>query len=159
MGLISLEGINQLHDLQRPLFGLDLGDKTIGIAISDPNWTLATPLTTLHRLKFKKDARALIDLMEERGIIALIIGHPLNMDGSEGPRVQMTRQFITNFLFMHDMPIALWDERLSTVAVDRSMSEMGLSNKKKDKVVDKLAASFILQGALDFLSMKRNPVD
>ena len=159
MGLISLEGINQLHDLQRPLFGLDRGDKTIGIAISDPNWTLATPLTTLHRLKFKKDARALIDLMEERGIIALIIGHPLNMDGSEGPRVQMTRQFITNFLFMHDMPIALWDERLSTVAVDRSMSEMGLSNKKKDKVVDKLAASFILQGALDFLSMKRNPVD
>lgn len=159
MGLISLEGINQLHDLQRPLFGLDLGDKTIGIAISDPNWTLATPLTTLHRLKFKKDAYALIDLMEERGIIALIIGHPLNMDGSEGPRVQMTRQFITNFLFMHDVPIALWDERLSTVAVGRSMSEMGLSNKKKDKVVDKLAASFILQGALDFLSMKRNSLD
>lgn len=159
MGLISLEGINQLRDLQRPLFGLDLGDKTIGIAISDPNWTLSTPFTTLHRLKFKKDVRALVDLMEERGVIALIIGHPLNMDGSEGPRAQITRQFITNFLFMHDMPIALWDERLSTMAVGRSMSEMGFSNKKKDKMVDKLAASFILQGALDFLTMKRNTAD
>jgi putative Holliday junction resolvase len=132
------------------LFGLDLGEKTIGIAISDPGLHVASPLTTIRRTKFTLDAKELIKLIQERQVGGLVIGLPLNMDGSEGPRCQSVRQFAANFLQLHQLPIAFWDERLSTVAVTRDMLEADMSRAKRAKNVDKAAAAFILQGALDF---------
>ena len=133
------------------LAGLDLGEKTIGIAIGDPGHRVASPLTTIRRSKFTKDATELLRILDERQVGGLVIGLPLNMDGSEGPRCQSVRQFAANLRRIRELPIAFWDERMSTMAVTRSMIEADLSRAKRSKVVDQSAAAFILQGALDSL--------
>jgi len=139
---------SHLKNRQR-LLGLDLGSKTIGIALSDIMRTIATPMEIIRRSKFAKDADRLITIITEQDVGGIILGFPLNMDGSEGPRCQSTRQFATNFLTKMNIPIALWDERLSTVAVTRTLLEADTSRKRRRQVVDKLAAAYILQGALD----------
>jgi len=131
--------------------GLDLGDKTIGIALSDLRRSVASPIETLRREKFTLDAARLLALLRARGAGAIILGLPLNMDGSEGPRVQSTRAFARNLQPLCDWPIAFWDERLSTVAAERAMLEADLSRKQRAERVDNVAASYILQGALDRL--------
>jgi putative Holliday junction resolvase len=136
---------------QQRLAALDLGEKTIGIAIGDPGHKVASPLTTIRRTKFTKDATELLRLMDERQIGGLVIGLPLNMDGTEGPRCQSVRQFAANLMQLRDLPIAFWDERMSTMAVTRGMIEADMSRAKRAKVVDQSAAAFILQGALDSL--------
>ncbi len=133
------------------LAALDLGEKTIGIAIGDPGHKVASPLTTIHRTKFTKDATELLRIMDERQVGGLIIGLPLNMDGTEGPRCQSVRQFAANLMQIRDLPIAFWDERMSTMAVTRGMIEADMTRAKRAKVVDQSAAAFILQGALDSL--------
>lgn len=135
----------------KALIGLDLGTKTIGIAVSDPRWTVASPRETLKRTKFGADAARLLDLIEEIGAGGIVLGLPLNMDGSEGPRVQSTRTFARNLAAKTDLPIFFWDERLSTVAVTRTLLEADSSRKRRAEVVDKMAASFILQGVLERL--------
>jgi putative Holliday junction resolvase len=136
---------------QHRLAALDLGEKTIGIAIGDPGHKVASPLTTIRRAKFTKDATELLRIVDERQIGGLVIGLPLNMDGTEGPRCQSVRQFAANLMQLRDMPIAFWDERLSTMAVTRGMIEADMSRAKRARVVDQSAAAFILQGALDSL--------
>ena len=134
------------------LMGLDMGEKTIGIAISDAGRTIATPFKTLRRTNFSRDAQELLALAEEREIGGIVIGLPLNMDGSEGPRCQSVRQFAANLGQQTELPIAFWDERLSTVAVTRTLLEADTSRARRRQVVDKMAAGFILQGALDRLN-------
>lgn len=141
------------------LLGLDLGEKTIGLALSDPGLSVASPLTTIRRTKFTADARELLRLVGERQVGGLVIGLPLNMDGSEGPRCQSTRQFAVNLLKLHDLPILFWDERLSTMAVEREMVAADLTRAKRAKVVDQAAAAFILQGALDALAKTKASSD
>ena len=133
------------------LLGLDVGEKTIGLALSDPALSVASPISTIKRTKFTADANALLKLVAERGVGGLVIGLPLNMDGSEGPRCQSVRQFAANLLKLKDLPILFWDERLSTMAVERAMIAHDVTRAKRDKVVDQAAAAFILQGALDAL--------
>ncbi|WP_156464154.1 Holliday junction resolvase RuvX [Devosia sp. Leaf420] len=133
------------------ILGLDLGTKTIGIAVSDGMRYSASPLETIKRTKFTQDAERIIALVAENNAVALILGLPLNMDGTEGPRVQSTRAFARNLSQKLDLPIAFWDERLSTSAVTRMMIEADLRRDRRAEVVDKLAASYILQGALDRL--------
>ncbi|MHA1570061.1 MAG: Holliday junction resolvase RuvX [Alphaproteobacteria bacterium] len=134
------------------LLGLDVGRKTIGIAVSDSGLVVATPLTTIARTRFAEDARHVSDLMAERRAGGLVVGLPLNMDGSEGPMCQSVRQFAANLLAaLGDIPIAFWDERLSTAAVERAMLEADVSRRRRAKAVDKLAAAYILQGLLDRL--------
>ncbi|MHA1114081.1 MAG: Holliday junction resolvase RuvX [Alphaproteobacteria bacterium] len=134
------------------LLGLDVGRKTIGIALSDSGLVVATPLTTIARTRFAEDARRVSDLMAERRAGGLVVGLPLNMDGSEGPMCQSVRQFAANLLaVLGDIPIAFWDERLSTAAVERAMLEADVSRRRRAKAVDKLAAAYILQGLLDRL--------
>lgn len=133
------------------LLGLDLGTKTIGVAISDGMRYSATPLETIRRTKFTEDANRLLQLISENAIVGLVLGLPLNMDGSEGPRVQSTRAFARNLAQKTDIPIAFWDERLSTAAVTRTLLEADVRRDKRAEVVDKLAASYILQGALERL--------
>lgn len=135
------------------LMGLDMGEKTIGIAISDAGRTIATPYKTLKRTKFSRDAEELLALAEERQIGGIVIGLPLNMDGTEGPRCQSVRQFAADLGQQTELPIAFWDERLSTVAVTRTLLEADTSRARRRQVVDKMAAGFILQGALDRLNM------
>jgi putative holliday junction resolvase len=137
------------------LLGLDLGEKTIGLALSDGLLMVATPMETLRRGKFTADAGKLRDIIREQEVGGLIIGLPLNMDGSEGPRCQSSRQFAANFLEKMDIVIGFWDERLSTVAVTRTLLEADMSRKRRAEVVDKMAASYILQGALDRLKVLR----
>ena len=133
------------------ILGLDLGTKTIGVAISDGMLYSATPLETIKRTKFTQDAERIIELVAENNAVALILGLPLNMDGTEGPRVQSTRAFARNLTQKLALPIAFWDERLSTAAVTRMMIDADLRRDRRAEVVDKLAASYILQGALDRL--------
>ena len=133
------------------ILGLDLGTKTIGVAVSDAMRYAATPLETIKRTKFTQDAERLIALVRENQAVAIVLGLPLNMDGSEGPRVQSTRAFARNLLQKIDLPIAFWDERLSTSAVTRMMIEADLRRDRRAEIVDKLAASYILQGLLDRL--------
>ena len=133
------------------LLGLDLGTKTIGVAISDGMRYSATPLETIKRTKFTQDAQRLIELIAENQAVGLVLGLPLNMDGSEGPRVQSTRAFARNLAQKTDLPIVFWDERLSTSAVTRTLIEADVRRDKRAEVVDKLAASYILQGALERL--------
>jgi putative Holliday junction resolvase len=134
------------------LLGLDVGSKTIGVALSDPSLTVGSPQDTIRRAKFAVDAARLMALIEERGVGGIVIGLPVNMDGSTGPRAQSTRQFAHNLLERVDLPVAFWDERLSTAAVTRMMiDEADLSRKRRGELVDKLAAAYILQGALDAL--------
>lgn len=133
------------------LFGLDLGTTTIGIAISDPTRTIASAFRTIERTKFKADAGELLALADANKIVGLVMGLPLNMDGSEGPRAQSTRAFVRNLATLTALPIVYWDERLSTAAAERVLIEADTSRKRRGEVIDKTAAAFILQGFLDRL--------
>ena len=137
------------------LLGLDLGTRTIGVAVTNPERTLASPRETVARTKLKADLAHLLKLIDADAIAALVIGLPLNMDGSEGPRCQATRQFVTDLIKVRDIEIALWDERLSTVAVTRTMLEADLSRARRAEVVDKMAAAYILQGFVDWLTAQK----
>ena len=134
------------------LIGLDLGTKTIGVAASDPERRLAAGVTTVERTNFTADAKALLVFAAERRAVGFVLGLPINMDGSEGPRAQSTRAFARNFEKLTPLPIALWDERLSTAAVERELISADVSRSKRKAVIDQHAAIFILQGALDRLA-------
>jgi putative pre-16S rRNA nuclease len=134
------------------LLGLDLGTKTIGVAASDPERKLSAGVTTLSRKNFTADAKALLALAAERAAVGFVLGLPVNMDGSQGPRAQATRAFARNLAKLTDLPIALWDERLSTAAVERQLIEADVSRAKRARVIDQHAAAYILQGALDRLA-------
>jgi len=135
------------------LAGLDLGEKTVGVAISDLRRMVATPLETVRRKKFKLDAARLLEIAAERKLAGFILGLPLNMDGSEGPRCQSTRAFARNLSQLTDLPIGFWDERLSTVAAERALLHFDTSREKRAQVIDHVAAGFILQGVLDRLEV------
>lgn len=136
----------------RRLMGLDLGTKTIGLALSDVSLTIATPFDTLKRGKFSADVERLRKIFEDQQVAGLVLGLPVSMDGREGPRAQSTRQFAANLLEKIDLPIAFWDERLSTATVERMLiEEADMSRRRRAEVVDKLAASAILQNFLDYL--------
>ncbi|WP_245197062.1 Holliday junction resolvase RuvX [Labrys sp. LIt4] len=137
------------------LLGLDLGTKTIGLALSDVMLTIASPLETIRRTKFTTDAEQLLALCARHEVGGLVLGYPLNMDGSKGPRAQASESFARNLQRLSDLPVALWDERLSTAAVTRTLLEADASRRRRAEVVDKMAASFILQGALDRLGYGR----
>jgi putative Holliday junction resolvase len=134
------------------LLGLDLGTKTIGVASSDPDRRLAIPVETIRRRNFTTDAERLLALASERNVVGFVLGLPINMDGSEGPRAQSTRAFARNLATRTELTIALWDERLSTAAVERELIEADASRRKRAEVIDQQAAVFILQGALDRLA-------
>lgn len=159
---MPLRNPSELAGLLKPnqrLLGLDVGSKTIGLALSDVSRSIATPLETLKRGKFGDDARWLWALMREHEVAALVIGLPINMDGTQGPRCQSVRQFAKNLLALADIDIVFWDERLSTVAAERAMLEADMSRKKRAENVDKVAAAYILQGLLDNLAAmaRRSP--
>ena len=151
MSVVSLSELKSKLSPGQRLLGLDLGEKTIGIALSDTMATIATPMETLARGKFSKDAEKILKLISEHNIGALIIGLPLNMDGTEGPSVQSARAFARNFAAKSDVAIVFQDERLSTAAVTRTLLEADSSRAKRARVVDKMAAAYILQIALDRL--------
>jgi putative Holliday junction resolvase len=134
------------------LIGLDLGTKTIGVAASDPDRRLATAVETVARKTFRKDAERLLALAAERNAAGFVLGLPINMDGSEGPRAQSTRAFARNLAMVTELPIALWDERLSTAAAERTLIDADVSRARRALVIDQHAAMFILQGALDRLA-------
>ena len=150
-GVLELDGLALRIGAGQRLIGADLGAKTIGLALSDVERRIATPLATIQRTKFAKDAARLVALMEKFDAAALVIGLPLNMDGSEGPRVQAARAFARNFAPLSARPCAFWDERLSTMAVTRSLIALDVSRAKRARAFDRLSAAFILQGALDRL--------
>jgi putative holliday junction resolvase len=138
------------------LIGLDLGTKTIGVAVSDPDRRLATGVETIQRKAFKADAARLLALAAERKVVGIVLGLPINMDGSEGPRAQSTRAFARNLAKLTELPIGFWDERLSTAAVERELIGMDVSRARRAEVIDEHAAIFILQGALDRLARLRD---
>ena len=148
---ISLADLAPTLPRHARLMGVDLGSKTIGLAISDVERRIATPLETIRRVKFTPDAERLLQLFDTHQIAALVMGLPLNMDGSEGPRVQSTRSFVRSLTAMRPVPIVYWDERLSTAAVTRSLIEQDASRAQRAEGVDRMAAAYILQGALDRL--------
>ncbi len=149
---ISVEDLAQRLPVKARLIGLDLGTKTIGLAISDVERRLASPLKTLPRRAFQKDADALIAIFVEFEIVGVILGLPLGLDGRDGPRAQSTRAFARNLATRTDLPIAYWDERFSTAVVTRSLIANDVSRARRAEVVDKMAAAYILQGALDRLA-------
>jgi putative pre-16S rRNA nuclease len=153
MSLISLEELAGTLPAAAPLIGLDLGTRTIGIAVSDRLRKVASARTVLRRTRFQQDARALLELAAAETAAGFVIGLPLNMDGSEGPRAQATRAFARNLAQLTAIPLIFWDERLSTVAVERMLIDSDTSRARRAALVDKLAAAWILQGALDRLSM------
>ena len=136
---------------RKRLLGFDVGTKTLGLALSDTGLSIASPLETIQRTKFTKDAARVADIVKAQDIGGFVIGLPMNMDGSEGPRAQSCRSFANNLLEKLDLPLMFWDERLSTAAVTRMMIEADTTRARRAELVDKLAASFILQGALDRL--------
>jgi putative pre-16S rRNA nuclease len=133
------------------LMGLDVGTKTIGLALSDTRRVIATPLETIRRRRFREDMARLSALIEARGVGGLVIGLPLTLAGTDSPRTQSVRQFTRNLLAVHDLPVVLWDERLSTAAVTREMIAADLTRKRRSAIIDRVAAAYILQGCLDFL--------
>jgi putative holliday junction resolvase len=139
----------------RALLGLDLGTRTIGVAVSDTSRRIATPLETVRRTRFTADAARLLDLVAGRTIGGLVLGLPRNMDGSEGPRAQSTRAFARNLATLTELPMVFWDERLSTVAAERALLEADASRRRRAEVIDHVAAGFILQGLLDRLGHLR----
>ena len=148
----SLSSFVEQISTGKRLMGFDLGTKTIGLAISDISLTIASPYETLRRSKFSKDCEILKTIVEKQNIGGFILGLPLNMDGSEGPRVQSTRAFARNLVQQIPLPYLFWDERLSTIAVTRTLLDADASRKRRSELVDKMAAAYILQGALDRLS-------
>jgi putative pre-16S rRNA nuclease len=151
MTIGPLNDVALLFGARGAIIGIDLGTKTIGVAVSDPDRHIALGVKTIKRTNFTADARDLLSLAAERSAVGFVLGLPLNMDGSEGPRAQSTRAFARNLAKINDLPIAFWDERLSTVAVERELIAHDVSRAKRAAVIDEHAAVFILQGALDRL--------
>jgi putative Holliday junction resolvase len=159
---LTILTIEQLEDRVaegKTVAGLDLGTKTIGIAISDRGFSFANPRPVLKRSKFTHDAQDLLRALRADDVGAIVIGLPVNMDGSEGPRVQATRAFVRNMEKLTDLPFIYWDERLSTVAAERALIGMDVSRQKRAERIDSAAAAFILQGALDRLQSLRQETD
>lgn len=154
---ISIEDLPPLLARDARLLGLDVGSKTIGMALSDVTRSIATPYDTIRRTKFTADARTIGETIEKNQVGALIVGLPYNLDGSEGPRAQSTRAFARNLAQHVHVPIAFWDERLSTAAVERHLIEADVSRKRRAELVDRMAAAYILQGALDRLRRLAEP--
>jgi putative Holliday junction resolvase len=148
---IAIEDLPPNLERDARLLGLDVGTKTIGMALSDVTRSVATPFDTIRRTKFTADAKTIREVVEKNQVGALVIGFPLNLDGSEGPRAQSTRAFARNLAAHVAVPMVLWDERLSTAAVERHLIEADASRKRRAEVVDRMAAAYILQGALDRL--------
>ncbi|HEU0017799.1 MAG TPA: Holliday junction resolvase RuvX [Methyloceanibacter sp.] len=148
---MAIEDLPQHLARDARLLGLDVGTKTIGMALSDVTRSVATPFDTIRRTKFTADAKTIREVVEKTQVGALVIGLPLNLDGSEGPRAQSTRAFARNLAAHVDVPMVFWDERLSTAAVERHLIEADASRKRRAEVVDRMAAAYILQGALDRL--------
>ncbi len=151
----DVEQFARLLPRGRAVAGLDLGTKTIGVALSDRLLGSATPVETLKRTKFGADAARLLDLLAAREAAGIVLGLPRNMDGSEGPRAQSTRGFARNLARLTELPLVFWDERLSTVAAERALLEADASRARRAAVIDKLAAAYILQGALDRMAHLR----
>jgi putative Holliday junction resolvase len=152
MAVVDLLELPALLPPHAPVVGLDLGEKTIGVAVSDATRTVASPLELIRKTKFTDDAAALFKLMESRHAAGMVIGLPVNMDGTEGPRCQSSRAFARNILRLKDVPIAFWDERMSSMAVNRFLiSEADVTRARRADVVDKMAAAWSLQGALERL--------
>jgi putative pre-16S rRNA nuclease len=149
--IVPVSELSALLPVRGALIGLDLGTKTIGVAVSDPDRRLATGVETVARKAFTADAQRLLALGAERNVAGFVLGLPINMDGSEGPRAQSTRAFARNFAKLTPLPIMFWDERLSTAAVERELIAADVSRAKRAAVIDEHAAIFILQGALDRL--------
>ncbi|HEY1613459.1 MAG TPA: Holliday junction resolvase RuvX [Rhizomicrobium sp.] len=154
--IVDLAGLTASVATDARLLGLDLGEKTIGVALSDTSRTIASPLVTLKRARFTADFAALSRLVEEHNAGGFVVGLPLNMDGSEGPSAQSARAFARNFAAKSPLPVLLWDERLSTAAVTRTLLAADASRKRRAELVDKMAAAYILQGALD--AMRQRPI-
>jgi len=152
MATLTIEELADFLQAGQAIAGLDLGTKTIGLAMSDLSRRFATPRPVIKRVKFTPDAQTLLDFAQKEKVAAFIIGLPVNMDGSSGPRVQATRAFVRAMGEKTDLPFIYWDERLSTVAAERALLEMDVSRAKRAERIDSAAASFILQGALDRLS-------
>ena len=157
MSAIGIEDIPGLVTPGATLAGIDLGTRTIGLAVSDASLSFAHPRPVIARKKFTLDAAALLQALERDRAAALVVGLPVNMDGSEGPRAQATRAFMRNLERLTALPFAFWDERLSIVAAERALIEMDVSRKKRDERIDSAAAAFILQGALDRLRSLGGP--
>jgi putative Holliday junction resolvase len=152
MPVVDLTDLPALLPAHAPVVGLDLGEKTIGVAVSDATRTVASPMELIRKTKFTDDAERLFKLMESRGAAGVVIGLPVNMDGTEGPRCQSARAFGRNLLRLKDLPIAYWDERMSSMAVNRVLiDEADVTRARRADVVDKMAAAWILQGALERL--------
>ena len=154
MPVIALTDAAALLPPRGALLGLDLGTKTIGVATSDPDRRVAAPVETIARKQFQLDAKRIVALAAERQAVGFVLGLPVNMDGSEGPRAQSTRAFARNLAKLTELPIALWDERLSTAAVERELIAANASRAKRKAVIDQHAATYILQGALDRLARR-----
>lgn len=151
MPVIAIDDVAAALEGGKTLAGLDLGEKTIGVAVSDRGLSFAHPRPVIMRKKFSVDAAALLDLLTRENVGAVAMGLPVNMDGSEGPRAQASRAFVRNMARLTDLPFVFWDERLSTVAAERTLIEMDFSRKKRAGKIDSAAAAFILQGVLDRL--------
>ena len=152
MTTLTIEELAETLKPGQAIAGIDLGTKTIGLAMSDLSRRFATPRPVIKRVKFTKDAEVLLAFIEKEKVAAFVIGLPMNMDGSAGPRVQATRAFVRSMAEKTDIPFVYWDERLSTVAAERALLEMDVSRAQRKERIDSAAASFILQGALDRLS-------
>lgn len=155
--IVQIEALGARLGAKARLLGVDLGAKTIGLALSDVERRLASPFETIRRTKFSKDAARLVELVRAFEAAALVVGLPLNMDGSSGPRAQATRAFVRNLGDLIAIPFVFWDERLSTAAVTRSLIEQDVSRSRRAEVVDRMAAAYILQGALDRLRRLETP--
>jgi putative holliday junction resolvase len=157
MAVVELTELPTVLPRYGALVGLDLGEKTIGVAVSDPMRMVASPLELIRKTKFTDDANHLFKLMDHRQVAGIVIGLPVNMDGSEGPRAQSVRAFARNILRLRELPIAFWDERMSTMAVNRLLiDEADINRARRAEVVDKMAAGWILQGALERLRALEN---
>jgi putative holliday junction resolvase len=154
---LSIDELAERLPPGQPLIGLDVGTKTIGIAVSDRRRQIASPRETIRRTKFSPDAARLLDLAQAERAAAIVVGLPVNMDGSEGPRAQSTRAFARNLARLTELPIAFWDERLSSAVIERMLIEADRSRARRAELVDKLAAAYILQGALDRLARIGEP--
>ncbi|MGP1394347.1 MAG: Holliday junction resolvase RuvX [Inquilinaceae bacterium] len=157
MPICNIDGLLATVPPGYRLMGLDLGSKTLGLALSDSGFRIASPIGTIRRTRFRVDAEALFKIMDERDVGGLVLGLPVNMDGSEGPRCQSTRQFAHSLLDLRDVPLVFWDERLSSRAVERAMIGADMSRAKRGRKIDEAAAAYILQGALDRLGFGTAP--
>ena len=157
--IISLNQLAGKVEEEERLLGLDVGTKTVGLALSDVTRKIATPFETLRRTRFTADAQKILAIAATHGVGGLVVGLPINLDGSEGPRSQSVRAFARNLSRLSDLPLVLWDERLSTQAAERALLAADASRRRRAEVIDKMAAAYILQGALDRLNSMAPAVD